>query len=60
MIQDQVKLPVSVAFEVVMQGIRIRLGRSIVTIGGVICGIAFLMSILTGELMKIQREFHAM
>lgn len=51
-IQDQVKLPISVALEVVLQGIRIRLGRSIVTITGVICGIAFLMSILTGQLIK--------
>lgn len=52
MIQDQVKLPVGVAFEVVMQGIRIRLGRSVVTICGVVCGIAFLMSILTGQIIK--------
>ncbi|MHC4885878.1 MAG: ABC transporter permease [Planctomycetota bacterium] len=51
-IQDQIKLPVSVALEVVLQGIKIRLGRSIVTITGVVCGIAFLMSILTGQLIK--------
>ncbi len=49
----QVHLPVSVAMEVVLQGIRIRLGRSLVTITGVICGIAFLMSILTGQIIKI-------
>jgi hypothetical protein len=48
----QIKLPVSVAFEVVMQGIRIRLGRSVVTITGVVCGIAFFMSILTGQIIK--------
>jgi ABC-type antimicrobial peptide transport system permease subunit len=50
--QQQVKLPLKVAMEVVLQGIRIRLGRSIVTITGVICGIAFLMSILTGQMIK--------
>jgi len=49
----QVRLPVSVALEVVLQGIRIRLGRSLVTITGVVCGIAFLMSILTGQIIKI-------
>jgi len=48
----QVKLPLKVAMEVVLQGIKIRLGRSIVTITGVVCGIAFLMSILTGQMIK--------
>lgn len=48
----QVDLPLRIAFEVVVQGLRIRLGRSIVTITGVTCGIAFLMSILTSQLIK--------
>ncbi len=48
----QVRLPASVAIEVVLQGIRIRLGRSLVTITGVVCGIAFLMSILTGQVIR--------
>lgn len=52
-IPNQVKLPMSVAFGVVIQGLRIRLGRSLVTITGVTCGIAFLMSILTGQLVKM-------
>lgn len=52
MIQEQVRLPVRVAFEVVMQGIKIRFGRSMVTIMGVMLGIAFLMSILTGQALK--------
>jgi len=52
MIQEQVRLPVRVAFEVVMQGIRIRFGRSLVTIMGVMLGIAFLMSILTGQALR--------
>ena len=51
-IQDQVKLPLNVAFEVVMQGIRIRFGRSLVTATGVVLGIAFLMSILSGQAIK--------
>jgi hypothetical protein len=52
MIQDQVKLPLSVSFSVVMQGIRIRFGRSLVTIMGVVLGIAFLVSILVGQVIK--------
>jgi len=52
MIQNQVTLPLRVALNVVMQGIRIRLGRSIITITGVVMGIAFLMSIMTGQILK--------
>lgn len=52
MIRNQVKLPVRVAMQVVMQGIRIRFGRSLVTLTGVVCGIAFLMSILTGQALR--------
>ena len=52
MIQDQVRLPIRVAFGVVLQGIRIRFGRSLVTIMGVMFGVAFLMAILTGETVK--------
>lgn len=57
-IQEQVKLGPSVAFEVVMQGIRIRLGRSVITLMGVLLGIAFLMSMLTGEVLRtgVSRE----
>jgi ABC-type antimicrobial peptide transport system permease subunit len=51
-IPNQIKLPIGVAMAIVVQGIRIRLGRSIVTLTGVTCGIAFLMSILTGQLVK--------
>lgn len=51
-IPEQVKLPLAIAFGVVIQGLKIRIGRSIVTITGVVCGIAFLMSILTGQLVK--------
>jgi ABC-type antimicrobial peptide transport system permease subunit len=51
-IQNQVRLPFAVAVGVVMQGIRIRFGRSLVTIMGVVLGIAFLMSILTSQVIK--------
>ncbi len=51
-IDDQVRLPLGVAFEVVLSGIRIRFGRSLVTITGVVLGIAFLMSVLTGQLVN--------
>jgi len=51
-IQNQVRLPLSVALEVVLQGIRIRLGRSIVTLMGIVLGIAFLMSILTTQSLR--------
>lgn len=51
-IGEQVRLPLSVAFGVVLQGIRIRFGRSVVTILGVVFGIAFLMSILTGQALR--------
>jgi putative ABC transport system permease protein len=46
------KLPLAVAIEVVAQGIRIRLGRSLVTLAGVVCGIAFLASVLTASVVK--------
>ena len=52
MIPNQVKLPKSVAFGVVIQGIRIRFGRSLVTVMGVVFGIAFLMSVLTTQALK--------
>ncbi len=51
-IHDQVRLPVNVALQVVLQGMKIRFGRSLVTIMGVVLGIAFLMSILTSQLLK--------
>lgn len=51
-IQKQVELPISVAFEVVLQGIKIRLGRSVVTMMGIVLGVAFLMSILSANLIR--------
>lgn len=51
-IPNQVRLPLSVAVGVVRQGIRIRLGRSLVTLTGVVLGITFLMSTLTTQALK--------
>ncbi|MEI6084616.1 MAG: FtsX-like permease family protein [Verrucomicrobiota bacterium] len=48
----QKKLSFERAFKIAVQGIRIRLGRSLVTVSGVVLGIAFLMSNLTGQLIK--------
>jgi len=45
-------LRLRIAFKVVLQGIKVRFGRSIVTVMGVALGIAFLMSILAGQVIK--------
>ncbi len=50
--QEQVKLPIKIAMSVTLQGLKIRLGRSVVTLLGVVSGIAFLMSIFTGLVIK--------
>lgn len=50
--EHQVKLSFRLAFGVVLQGIRIRLGRSLVTLTGVLLGIAFLMASLTGQAIQ--------
>ncbi|MCG3148803.1 MAG: hypothetical protein PCFJNLEI_02250 [Verrucomicrobiae bacterium] len=51
-IGKQVRLPFRRAFQIALSGIRIRFGRSVVTVSGVVLGIAFLMSNLTGQLIK--------
>jgi len=40
------------AVQIAVQGIRIRLGRSLVTVSGVVLGIAFLMSNVAGQLIS--------
>jgi hypothetical protein len=45
-------LPFHAAMSVVLQGIRVRFGRSVVTVMGVALGIAFLMSILSAQVIK--------
>lgn len=51
-IQEQIHLPWRNAFEVVLQGIRIRLGRSLITLSGVALGTAFLMSLLAAGTLR--------
>ena len=46
---EQVILPWPVAVRITLRGLKIRLGRSLITMSGVVLGIAFLMSVLTGE-----------
>jgi len=48
----QAQLPLSMAAALVAQGIKIRLGRSIVTITGIVLGIAFLVSILGSQALR--------
>lgn len=50
-IGKQVNLPLKTAMTISLQGIRIRLGRALVTLSGVVLGIAFLMSVITGKLI---------
>lgn len=51
-IQEQVILPWPVAIRITLRGLKIRLGRSLITMSGVVLGIAFLMSVLTGEALR--------
>lgn len=49
---ESVDLPLAVALRIVTQGLRIRLGRSMVTLSGVLLGIMFLSSTVTTHLIK--------
>ncbi len=51
-IGKQVKLPLGRALQIAVQGIRIRFGRSLVTVSGVVLGVAFFMSNVTSQLIK--------
>jgi hypothetical protein len=51
-IGTQVNLPWKIVLQITLQGIKIRLGRALVTLSGVVLGIAFLMNVVTGELIK--------
>ena len=57
-IPTQIRLRLRIAFKVVLQGIKVRFGRSIVTVMGVALGIAFLMSILA-TLIKPPADSHS-
>ena len=50
--REQVILPWNIAVRITLRGLKIRLGRSLITMSGVVLGIAFLMSVLTGEGLK--------
>lgn len=50
-IQKQVKLPLKEAVKISARSIRIRLGRSLITLGGILFAIAFLMSIFTSAII---------
>ncbi|MCK5803312.1 MAG: hypothetical protein KAI66_10790 [Lentisphaeria bacterium] len=51
-VEEQVILPWPVAIRITLRGLKIRLGRSLITMSGVVLGIAFLMSVLTGEALR--------
>lgn len=51
-IGKQVRLPMGTAMQIALQGIKIRLGRALVTISGVVLGIAFLMNAWAGKLIS--------
>ena len=57
-IREQIDLSNRIAFGIVVQGFRIRMGRSVITLLGVIFGIAFLMSNLTNQIVRdaVQEE----
>jgi len=49
-VEKQISLPWREAFRISMRSIVIRFGRAIITVSGVVLGIAFLMSVLTSAL----------
>ena len=48
----QIRLPISKAFQISLNSIRIRFWRSMITAGGIFLGIAFLVSVLTTSLVQ--------
>jgi hypothetical protein len=51
-VQSQIELPFRIALGIVMQGFRIRLGRSLITIAGVVLGVAFIMANVTNQIAR--------
>ena len=51
-VQRQVALPWRQAFQISMRNVTLRLGRAAVTGAGVVLGIAFLMSVWTGQVIQ--------
>jgi len=52
MVQAQVELPFRIALGIVMQGFRIRLGRSLITVAGVVLGVAFITANVTNQIAR--------
>jgi len=50
-VSAQVKLPLSKAIEIAFNSVKIRFGRSLITVSGIVLAIAFLMSIWTSTAM---------
>jgi len=50
----QIQLPISKAFQISLNSIRIRFWRSVITAGGIFLGIAFLVSVLSTSLVQQQ------
>lgn len=48
----QIQLPLSKAFEISMNSIKIRFWRSMITAGGIFLGIAFLVSVLASSIIE--------
>lgn len=52
-IQRQIRLPLLKAVEISIKSLKIRFGRSLITMGGIFLGIAFLMSIFTSTTINM-------
>jgi putative ABC transport system permease protein len=52
-VQKQIQLPFSKAWQISIKSIKIRLGRSIITAGGIFLGIAFFSSVRTSSLFPV-------
>ncbi|MDA0709867.1 MAG: ABC transporter permease, partial [bacterium] len=49
--ESQISLPLSKAIEISFNSVKIRFGRSLITVSGIVLAIAFLMSIWTSNAM---------
>jgi ABC-type lipoprotein release transport system permease subunit len=53
--ERQISLPLSQAYKIALRNITIRLGRAMITASGTLLGIAFLMSVFTGNEIQVAR-----
>jgi len=54
--ERQISLPLTQAFKIALRNITIRLGRAMITASGTLLGIAFLMSVFTGNEIQVARN----